>query len=31
MEIKNGFVIAAILIGITIVAGIMNSWELGLL
>ena len=31
MEIKNGFVIAAILIGITIVAGVMNSWELGLL
>ena len=31
MEIKNGFVIAAILIGITIIAGIMNSWELGLL
>lgn len=31
MEIKNEFVIAAILIGITIVAGIMNSWELGLL
>ena len=31
MEIKNGFVIAAILIGIVIVTGIMNSWELGLL
>ena len=31
MEIKNGFVIAAILIGITIVTGLMNSWELGLL
>ena len=31
MEIKNGFVAAAIVIGIIIVTGIMNSCELGLL